>query len=55
MATKRKTTTLRLSEQDLKAVLTIRLLTGITSDNQAIIFAIHTTANQLQQKGEGKG
>jgi hypothetical protein len=55
MATKRKTTTLRLSEQDLKAVLAIRLHTGIASDNQAIVFAIHNTANQLQQKGEGKG
>jgi hypothetical protein len=54
MKIKRKATTLRLSEQDLKAILAIRLHTGITSDNQAIIFAIHTTANQLQQKGEGK-
>ena len=55
MEKKRKATTLRLSEQDIKAILAIRLRTGITSDNQAIIFAIHATANQLQQKGEDKG
>ena len=55
METKRKATTIRLSEEDIKAILTIRLLTGITSDNQAILYAIHTTARELQQKGEGKG
>jgi hypothetical protein len=55
MEKKLKSTMVRLSEDDLKALLTIRMQTGIRSDNQAIVFAIRFTANQLQQKGEGKG
>ena len=35
MEKKRKGTMLRLSEQDLQAVLKIRAYYGITSDNQA--------------------
>ncbi len=42
----------RLSDQDLQAILTIRRQTGIRSDNQAIVYAIHFTANALEQKGE---
>lgn len=52
MEKKRKATTLRLTEQDIQAILRIRLVTGIASDNQAIIFAIHDTAQRL---GKEKG
>ena len=45
---------MRLSAQDLKAVLAIRMQTGILSDNQAIVYAIHFTATALEQKGEGR-
>ena len=55
MDKKRKTTTIRLSDEDIKAILAIRLQYGLASDNQAIIFAIRTTANQLEKKGESKG
>ena len=54
MEKKRKATTIRLSEEDIKAILAIRLHYGLASDNQAIIFALRSTANQLQSKGEGK-
>ena len=47
MEKKRKSTTLRLTEQDIQAILKIRQATGIASDNQAIVFAIHNTANQV--------
>jgi len=49
MEKKRKSTTLRLTEQDIQAILKIRQAYGIASDNQAIIYAIHTTARQLEQ------
>ena len=52
MEKKRKATTLRLREQDLQAILRIRLATGIASDNQAIIFAIHDTVSRI---GKEKG
>ncbi len=55
MEKKRKATTLRLEEKDIKAILAIRMHYGLASDNQAIIFAIRSTANQLEQKGESKG
>jgi hypothetical protein len=55
MEKKRKLTTIRLSEQDMQAILKIRQAYGITSDNQAIIFALHSEANRLSQKEEGKG
>ncbi len=52
----RKATMVRLWEEDLKALLAIRIQTGIRSDNQAIVYAIHFTAKHLSsQKGEGKG
>ncbi len=47
---------IRLSEEDLRAILDIRAQTGIRSDNQAIVYAIRFTAKHLTlQKGEGKG
>ena len=55
MEKKRKATTLRLSEKDIKAILAIRMLYGLASENQAIIFAIRSMATQPEQKGEGKG
>ena len=55
MEKKLKQTMVRLSEDDLKALLAIRMQTGIRSDNQAIIFAIRWTANHLEQKGEARG
>jgi hypothetical protein len=54
MEKKLKQTMVRLSEDDLKALLTIRMQTGIRSDNQAIIFALHWTAKYLELK-ESKG
>jgi len=51
MEKKRKSTTLRLTEQDIQAILKIRQVTGIASDNQAIVFAIRFTARNLE-KGE---
>ncbi len=39
MEKKRKATTIRLSNEDIKAILAIRLNYGLASDNQAIIFA----------------
>jgi hypothetical protein len=52
MEKKRKATTLRLTERDIQAILKIRLATGIASDNQAIVFAIHDTESRL---GKEKG
>ena len=49
----RKATMIRLSDQDLIAILAIRKKTGIRSDNQAIVYAIHCTTNALLEKGEG--
>ena len=40
MEKKRKATTIRLSGEDMKAILTIRMQYVLASDNQAIIFAI---------------
>jgi len=54
MEKKRKLTTIRLSEQDMQAILKIRQAYGIASDNQAIVFALHSEANRLSQKGEHK-
>jgi hypothetical protein len=48
MEKKRKSTTLRLTEQDIQAILKIRLAYGIASDNQAIVFAIRCTARQIE-------
>jgi hypothetical protein len=48
MEKKRKSTTLRLTEQDIQAILKIRQYYGIASDNQAIILAIQFTARQIE-------
>ena len=48
MEKKRKGTMLRLSEQDIQAVLKIRAYYGIGSDNQAIITAINLVARQIE-------
>jgi hypothetical protein len=48
MEKKRKGTMLRLSEQDLQAVLKIRAYYGIASDNQAIILAINLVARHIE-------
>ena len=55
MEKKRKATMVRLSEEDIKAILAIRMQYGLTSDNQAIVFAIRSTANQIEKKTESKG
>jgi hypothetical protein len=52
MDTKRKTTTIRLSDEDMRAILAIRMHYSLVSDNQAIVFAVRSIAKQLQQKGE---
>ena len=49
---KRGEGSVRLSDEDMQAILAIRMQYGLTSDNQAIIFAIRSIANQLQSKGE---
>ena len=49
MEKKRKSTTLRLTEQDIQAVLKIRQVYGIASDNQAIVFAIHATVKHMEE------
>jgi hypothetical protein len=54
MDKKRKATPIRLPDEDIKAILLIRLHHGLASDNQAIILAIDNTANGIEQK-EGKG
>ncbi len=54
MDKKRKATPIRLPDEDIKAILLIRLHHGLASDSQAIILAIHNTANGIEQK-EGKG
>ncbi len=48
MKRQRKATTLRLEEQDIKALETIKQHYGIASDNQAIILAIHVTVKQIE-------
>ncbi|HET8852607.1 MAG TPA: hypothetical protein VFN02_08770 [Ktedonobacteraceae bacterium] len=51
----RKTTTLRLTEQDIQAILKIRQAYGIASDNQAIIFALRFTARHIEKEGPPDG
>jgi hypothetical protein len=55
MEKKRKSTTLRLTEQDIQAILKIRQVTGIASDNQAIVFAIRWTAQHLEGRTPSGG
>ncbi len=49
MDTQRKSTTLRLTEQDIQAILTVRQYYGIASDNQAIILALNLVARQIEE------
>jgi hypothetical protein len=49
METQRKSTTLRLTAQDMQAILTIRQYYGIASDNQAIITALNVVARQIEE------
>jgi hypothetical protein len=49
MDTQRKATALRLREQDIQAILTIRQDYGITSDNQALVLAINLLARQIEE------
>ena len=46
---KKKATTLRLTEQDIQAILKIRQYYGIASDNQAIVLAINLVARQIEE------
>jgi hypothetical protein len=49
MKKQRKATTLRLEEQDIKALETLKQYDGIGSDNQAIILAIQLVARQIEE------
>ena len=49
MEKKRKATALRLTEQDIQAILKIRQYYGITSDNQAIVFAVNLVARLIEE------
>jgi len=49
MNAQRKATALRLREQDIQAILTIRQYYGIASDNQAIVLAITLIARQIEE------
>jgi hypothetical protein len=49
MKKQRKATTLRLEEQDIKALETLKQYYGIGSDNQAIILAIQLVARQIEE------
>lgn len=53
MEKKRKGTMLRLEEQDIQSILDIRKYYRITSDNQAIVFAINLVARQISEN-DGK-
>jgi hypothetical protein len=49
MKKQRKATTLRLEEQDIKALETLKQYYGIRSDNQAILLAIQLIARQIEE------
>ena len=49
MKKQRKATTLRLEEQDIKALETLKQYYGIGSDNQAILLAIQLVARQIEE------
>jgi hypothetical protein len=54
MDKKRKSKTLRLSEEDVQAILRIRQAYAIATDNQAIVFAIHQVDQQLRKKDDDR-
>ena len=45
----REAAALRLTEQDIQAILKIRQYYGISSDNQAIVQAINLVARQIEE------
>src|SRR2546423_1482500 len=49
MKRQRKATTLRLEEQDIKALEKLKQYYGIGSDNQAILMAIRLVARQIEE------
>jgi hypothetical protein len=49
MKRQRKATTLRLEEEDLKALEKLKQYYGIGSDNQAILLAIRLIARQIEE------
>ncbi len=49
MNIQRKATALRLTGQDIQAILKIRQYYGIASDNQAIVLAINIVARQIEE------
>ncbi len=46
-----KQRTIRLSEQDMQAIVAIREEYGLTSDSEAIRFALHTTWREIKRHG----
>ena len=42
--------TIRLTEQDHQAIATIREQYGLTSDSEAIRFALHILAREIRQQ-----
>jgi hypothetical protein len=44
-----KAKTIRLTEQDKQAIATIRVYYGLTSDNEAIRFALSKVWREVQQ------
>ena len=45
-----KQRTIRLSEQDVQAIAAIREEYGLTSDSEAIRFALHTIWREIKQE-----
>jgi len=45
-----KQRTIRLSEQDMQAIGAIREQYGLTSDSEAIRFALHTMWREIRQE-----
>ncbi len=49
-----KAKTIRLTEQDKQAIVAIRAYYGLTSDNEAIRFALHKVLREIQQSPHPK-
>ncbi len=49
MQKSQKAKTIRLTEQDKVAIASIRDYYGLTSDNEAIRFALHKVLREIQQ------
>jgi len=50
MKTPHKAKTIRLMEQDKEAIAAIRQYYGLTSDNEAIRFALNKVLREIQQQ-----